>query len=98
MKRHPLAKSIAGAGWGSFLSVLKSKAERAVRPMVAADPRSTSQVCSGCGERAPKPLPVRWRSCPYCEVEVHRDINAALNSHKKGEGITFGEPLAVASG
>jgi putative transposase len=98
LQNHPLARSIADAGWGIFLCVLRSKAESAGRVIVEVDPRYTSQLCSGCGESVPKRLSVRWHSCPYCGLEVHRDTNAAINIKKKGEGIAFVEPEALASG
>jgi putative transposase len=98
LRNHPLAKSIADAGWGTFLSVLRAKAERAARAVVEVDPCYTSQTCSGCGESVPKRLSIRWHSCPYCGLETHRDVNAALNIRKKGEDIAFVEPVARASG
>ena len=66
LKNHRLAKSIADAGWGQFVEVLRAKAESAGRVVVAVDPRETSQECSGCGRNVPKELSERWHSCPYC--------------------------------
>lgn len=81
---HPLAKSISDAGWGLFLDVLTAKAECAGRRVEAKNPAGTSIDCSGCGAPVPKKLSVRWHSCPYCECELHRDHNAALNIKNRG--------------
>lgn len=79
LARSALAKAIADAGWGQFLSILASKAEEAGRQVIAVDPRGTSQVCSGCGcvpERR-KTLRDRIHSCPDCGLTIDRDVNAA---------------------
>src|SRR6516164_7922623 len=39
----------------------------------------TSQECSGCGATVAKDLRVRIHRCMQCDLEVHRDINAAKN-------------------
>lgn len=96
LKWHPVAKSIADAGWGIFLRVLREKAESAARAYIEVSPAGTSQDCSGCGERVPKRLSERWHSCPYCGLEMQRDVNAALNIRKKGGGTAFGEAAALA--
>ncbi len=93
VRNHPLAKSIADAGWGLFLSILIAKAASAGRVVVEVNPAGTSQMCAQCGETVPKRLAVRWHSCPYCGWELHRDQNAALNILKKGGGTAFGEAL-----
>jgi len=74
-----LAKSIHDAAWGRFRSMLTYKAEGAGGQLVAVDARYTSQDCSGCGERVPKPLSERVHSCPSCGLVLDRDHNAALN-------------------
>lgn len=95
IRNHPLAKSIADAGWGRFLRILIAKAASAGRVVVEVNPAGTSQVCAQCGESVLKRLAVRWHSCPYCGCELHRDHNAALNILKKGGGTAFGEALPV---
>jgi transposase len=42
-------------------------------------PRGTSQECSGSGKTVEKKLSVRTHSCPYCGLELDRDVNAARN-------------------
>ncbi|MCG8350491.1 MAG: transposase, partial [Chloroflexales bacterium] len=95
VRNHPLAKSIADAGWGLFLRILIAKAASAGRVVVEVNPAGTSQVCAQCGEVVPKRLAVRWHSCPYCSCALHRDHNAALNILKKGGGAAFGEALPM---
>ena len=45
------------------------------------DPKNTSQICSCCGQKAPKKLAlsVRTFNCGYCGFSLDRDHNAALN-------------------
>src|SRR5260370_6357920 len=64
LKNHHLAKSIADAGWSTFLSSLSFKAACAGRRVVAVPPAYTSQTCSGCGVIVSKGLSVRWHTCP----------------------------------
>jgi putative transposase len=80
-----LAKSIADAGWGGLLSILAFKAACAGKRVVAVPPASTSQDCSGCGERVPKNLSVRTHFCPFCGLVLHRDENAARNILRLGQ-------------
>jgi putative transposase len=91
VRNHPLAKAISDAGWGLFLSVLRAKAASAGRVVVEVNPAYTSQTCSGCGALVPKKLADRWHSCPYCELSLHRDHNAAICVLKKGGGTALGE-------
>lgn len=97
-KNHPLAKSISDAGWGTFVSILSEKAESAAKTVEKVNPAYTSQNCSGCGQRVPSALSVRWHSCPYCGLELHRDHNAALNIQRKGGGTALVDLVAVATG
>lgn len=90
VRNHPLATAIADAGWGLFLSVLRAKAARAGRQVVDVNPAGTSQTCSGCGARVPKTLKDRWHSCPYCDLSLHRDHNAALRVLQVGGGTAVG--------
>jgi len=85
LKNHPLAKSIADAGWSQFLGILSFKAACAGRSVVAVPPAYTSQTCSGCGVLVAKGLSVRWHRCPDCGASLHRDHNAALNILRLGQ-------------
>jgi len=79
LEDHRFNRSIADAGWYSFVSVLHSKAERAGVQVVEVDPRGTTQQCSRCGETVHKDLTVRQHNCPHCGLSLDRDHNAALN-------------------
>jgi putative transposase len=90
VKNHPLAKAISDAGWGLFLSVLRAKAASAGRVVKEVNPAGTSQTCSGCGARVPKGLKDRWHACPYCDLSLHRDHNAAIRVLQVGGGTAVG--------
>ena len=84
--RH-LAKSISDVGWAAFRSILEAKAACAGRRVVAVPPASTSQDCSGCGERVPKSLSVRTHVCTNCGLVLDRDENAARNIQWAGQAL-----------
>ena len=84
LRNHRLARSIADAGWYSFLQILGSKAESAGSQVILVDPKYTSQECSECGERVRKSLAVRIHRCP-CGCVLDRDHNAALNIAARAE-------------
>ncbi len=92
---HHLAKSIADAGWGAFLTILSDKAACAGRRIVDVNPAYTSQTCSGCGVVVQKVLSVRWHSCPDCGTSLHRDHNAALNIERLGQRLRGGVAVAA---
>jgi transposase len=73
-----LNKSISDAGWSQFVQLCLYKAAWAGRALVQVDPKSTSQICSGCGTVVKKDLSERWHSCE-CGCELDRDTNAAIN-------------------
>jgi putative transposase len=87
VRNHHLAKSIGDAGWAAFLAIRAYKAACAGRQVVAVDPAFTSQTCSGCGAMVSQDLSVRWHACPECGTELHRDHNAARNSHWRGQRL-----------
>ena len=76
--RH-FSKSISDASWGTFFELLSCKAGEAGRTVLRVNPKDTSQLCSGCGERVPKELSERTHRCPHCGLVANRDLNAALN-------------------
>ena len=79
LHNHCLAKSIADVAWSSFFSTLMYKAEWAGRQFIAVNPAYTSQTCSNCRHRQKMPLSERVYRCPCCQIEIDRDLNAALN-------------------
>ena len=90
LRNRHLAKSIQDAGWGAFLHILAFKAACAGKRVVAVNPASTSQTCSGCGAMVTKGLSVRWHACPDCGASLHRDHNAAKNIERVGQAIQGG--------
>lgn len=84
VKNHHLAKSIMDAAWSQFSQFLSYKAESAGREFIAVNPAYTSQDCSGCGFRQVMPLSDRVYKCQNCNLEIGRDLNAALNILARG--------------
>ena len=87
--RH-VSKSIADAGWGSFINILAYKAEEAPCRFEKVPPHHTSINCSGCGTPVQKTLAVRVHKCPVCGLVLNRDLNAAINILRKGTAGTAG--------
>ena len=79
VKNHHLAKSISDAGWSQLINFTKTKAEYAGKIVELVNPRNTSQICSRCGKSVQKDLSVRVHSCPFCDLVLDRDHNAAIN-------------------
>lgn len=79
VKNHHLAKYISDAGWGQFLNYLSYKAEEAGRKVEKVIPQYTSIICSHCGNHIPKTLAQRIHHCPFCNLILDRDHNAAIN-------------------
>lgn len=79
-----LNKSIGDAAWRQLRQYTEYKAVNAGRTCIAIDPRNTSQMCSDCGEIVPKDLSVRVHECPFCDLVLDRDLNAALNILARG--------------
>ena len=78
-----LNREILDTSPGVLMAMLKYKAERAGIHFVAVEARNTSQQCSGCGALVQKDLCVRIHRCAHCNLEVHRDVNAARNILKR---------------
>ena len=78
-----LARDCNDQGWAGFIRLLHEKAEEAARQIVQVDARNTSQDCSACGRRVPKPVRVRVHACS-CGLVLDRDVNAARNIHARG--------------
>ena len=81
VKNKHLSKSISDASWATFFEWAANIAERDGFHFHQVDPKNTSQICSCCGEKAPKKLAlsVRTFNCGYCGFSLDRDHNAALN-------------------
>jgi len=86
-RNRSLSKSIGDAGWGLLRNALTYMTYMSEGVMAFVNPRDTSQLCSGCGERVEKDLAVRVHVCPYCGLVLDRDVNAARNILRKGIGM-----------
>ncbi|WIL17695.1 IS200/IS605 family element RNA-guided endonuclease TnpB [Prevotella bivia] len=81
-RNHRLAKSVADASWGTFVSMLTYKAEWNGKKVVKIDRFfPSSQTCNVCGNinKQTKDLSVREWECPVCHTHHNRDVNAAIN-------------------
>ena len=79
LKNHHLAKSVADAGMGGFLRMLKYKADWYGRTIVEADQWfASTKECHQCGNKQPMPLQQRMYRCG-CGWKIGRDANAAMN-------------------
>lgn len=78
-------KSVHDNGWGMFVSMLEYKLAELGKFLIKADKffPSTKQ-CSSCGNKQEIPLSVRTYNCPTCDLEIDRDLNAALNLKQYG--------------
>jgi len=79
LARTSLAKDVHDASWGTFISMLRYKAERAGTRLIEVDARNTSQTCSNCGAIGKKTLSDRIHGCDHCNLYLDRDLNAARN-------------------
>ncbi len=100
-----MKKQFRDAAWSTFMNILLYKAEEAGTVIHRVDPAYTSQICSRCGNIVEKDLSVRIHECPYCNLKMDRDINAARNILKRGLGAArqvrgqrqISEPLPVST-
>lgn len=101
VKNHHLAKSISDAAWHGFREWLEYFGKVYGVPVIAVEPKFTSQNCSNCGEKVVKTLSARTHSCPRCKYVADRDENAAINILKlalKQLANTVGQTEINASG
>lgn len=80
--------------YGRQRDALAQKAEPYDIPVVAVEPRHTSQLCSRCGSDDTRRSGVHFE-CRSCGYEQHADANAAVNIAKRAAGVG---PLAAADG
>lgn len=77
--------------YGRQRDALAEKAEPYDIPVVAVEPRHTSQICSRCGSDDTERSSVYFE-CRSCGYDQHADANAAVNIAKRAAGVG---PLAA---
>ena len=92
VKNRSLARAISDIGFRQLRSMIEAKAlmieGREVSVINRWEP--TSQVCSECGYRWGKlDLSIREHVCLNCGTKHNRDINAAKNIKKSGQGMAI---------
>ena len=89
MANHKLAPAIADCGWGEFLRQLEYKCFWHGRELVAIDRWfPSSKRCNRCGHILDKlPLEIREWTCPSCNSQNLRDLNAAMNIKAVGQTV-----------
>ena len=89
LARGMLAKQVHDASWGTFVSMIRYKAESAGCEVVEVDPRGTSQTCPECGTVVVKTLAERIHRCE-CGCVLDRDVAAAMVVHQRAFGFCPG--------
>lgn len=83
--RKPQRVTLSSWSFHQFGAFLAYKARRAGVPLVAVDPRYTSQTCAECGHRDKRNRPDQEIfHCGSCGVVAHADHNAARNIAARG--------------
>jgi putative transposase len=78
-----LNRKILEVSPGMMISMLRYKAERAGGRFAVTCARNTSQECSQCGRTVQRTCRSVSERCGHCQMEVHRDVNAARNVLKR---------------
>ena len=85
MRNHHLARSIADAGWSSFMAMLKAKARSRGKNIIGIGRfYPSSRMCSDCGYIYNLKLNERAWTCPRCNTTHDREWNAAKNIKQFG--------------
>lgn len=81
VKNRKLAKAIHDVGWGQFVTLLTYKAIWYGKNILKVNRFfASSKICSHCHHKLDNlPLSVRSWTCPSCQTEHDRDINASNN-------------------
>jgi putative transposase len=86
VKNRKLSKAISQVGWGSFLTMLKYKAEQEGKIYVEVDRFfPSSKICNVCLNQIKHlSLDIRYWDCPSCFTHHDRDITASKNIRDEG--------------
>jgi putative transposase len=81
VRNHCLGRVISDAAWRMLLTFLAYKCVWYGRGLIRVDRfYPSSKTCSACGHVVERlPLDVRKWTCPSCQTEHDRDVNAAKN-------------------
>ena len=90
VRNRSMSRVISDAGWGELFRQLKYKCRWYGRDFVKIDRFfPSSKKCSCCGHVLDRlPLGVRHWTCPACEAEHDRDVNAARNILAAGLAVS----------
>lgn len=87
LKNHKMARAISEAAWSTLVGMIKYKSDwygKTVHQIDRFFP--SSKTCSCCGHKLEKlPLDIREWTCPNCNTQHDRDINAAINIKNQGQ-------------
>lgn len=86
--KRGLNRSISDASWGGLLSKIAWIALKNCKPVIAVDPRYTSQECSACGHRSKLNRDGEKFICEQCGHIDHADTQAARTIGKRA-GLVF---------
>lgn len=92
IKNHKLAQAISDVSWGNLVSMLKYKAIWYDRRLIQIDRwYPSSKTCNSCNHlMSEMDLSIREWTCPSCNEQHDRDINAAKNILRQGLNIMSG--------
>ena len=95
MRNHCLAKSVADAMLGELVRQVKYKAKWRNRQLIQIGRfEPSSKLCSNCGAKNNDlKLHHRMWKCNICHALHDRDINAAINIKKIGQGMSEVTPV-----
>lgn len=95
VKNHCLSKAISDASWSCFVTMLDYKCNWYGKTLVKIDRfYPSSKTCSNCGYKVDiLGLDIREWTCPSCETNHDRDINASKNILDKGFSDLSGQFL-----
>ncbi len=81
MRNHHIAKAMVSTGMYEFRRQLEYKSKLRNNSLIVADRwYPSSKICSNCGYINPDlKLSNRVYRCPQCDLEIDRDLNAAIN-------------------
>lgn len=87
IKNHKLAKKISDASFNELIRCIKYKSKWKGKLFYQVETNyPSSQLCSNCGyqNKKVKDLQIREWTCPNCNHEHDRDINASINIMNRG--------------